>query len=79
MDLGQVIDTFGPSWCNPLLLTNPVERVESLGDEVLLALRKAGNLNSRQARQEAHQISGRNLLPGLPVIQISRHSRFSPS
>ena len=51
-----------------------VERVESSGDEVLLAWRMAGNLNYRQARQEAHQISGRNLLPGLPVIQISRHS-----
>ena len=55
-----------------------VERVESLADEVLRAWRMAGNLNYRQARQEAHQISGRNLLPGLHVIQISRHSsRFS--
>ena len=51
-----------------------VERVESSADEVLHAWRTAGNLNYRQARQEAHQISGRNLLPGLPVIQISRHS-----
>ena len=51
-----------------------VERVESLRNEVLLAWRMAGNLNYRQARQEAHQISGRNLLPGLPVIQISCHS-----
>ena len=40
--------------------------------------RMAGNLNYRQTRQEAHQISGRNLLPGLPVIQISCHSsKFS--
>ena len=51
-----------------------VERVESLRNEVLLAWRMAGNLNYRQARQEALQISGRNLLPGLPIIQISRHS-----
>ena len=47
-----------------------VERVESLAGEVLQAWRMAGNLNYRQARQEAHQISGRNLLPGLPVIHI---------
>ena len=50
-----------------------VERVESSGDEVLLAWRMAGNLNYRQARQEAHQNSRKILLSGLPVIQIFRH------
>ena len=45
-----------------------VERVESLAREVLQAWRMAGNLNYRQARQEVHQKSGRNLLLNLPVI-----------
>ena len=51
-----------------------VERVESSADEVLHAWRMAGNLNYRQARQEVSPGNLMSLLPGLPEIQISRHS-----
>ena len=51
-----------------------VERVESLAREVLQAWRMAGNLNYRQARQEVSPGNLMSFLPGLPVIQISRHS-----
>ena len=50
-----------------------VERVESLRNEVLLAWRMAGNLNYRQARQKVSPGNLMSFLPGLPVIQISRH------
>ena len=50
-----------------------VERVESSGNEVLLAWRMAGNLNYRQARQEVSPGNLMSFLPGLPVIQISRY------
>ena len=48
------------------ILRRPFEGLIQLGEKWEMA----GNLNYRQARQEAHQISGRNLLPGLPVIHI---------
>ena len=51
-----------------------VERVESSADEVLHAWRMAGNLNYRQARQKVSPGNLMSFLPGLPVIQISRHS-----
>ena len=48
------------------------ERVESLADEVLLAWRIWKN--GGQARQEVSPGILMSFLPGLPVIQISRHS-----
>ena len=50
-----------------------VSIVIGLAGEVLLAWRMAGNLNYRQARQEVSPGNLMSFLPGLHVIQISRH------